>query len=40
MREYIEAYSLTNATPLTTPTILNQDPDGDEPRGGVLDETI
>jgi hypothetical protein len=31
VREYIEAHSLTNANPLTTPTMLNQEPNGDEP---------
>ncbi len=30
VREYIAAHSLTNATPLTTPTMLNQDPGGEE----------
>ncbi len=30
VREYIAAHSLTNATPLTTPTMLNQDSGGEE----------
>ncbi len=30
VREYIVAHSLTNETPLTTPTMLNQDPGGEE----------
>jgi hypothetical protein len=30
VREYIEAHSLTNANPLTTPTMLHQDPGGEE----------
>jgi hypothetical protein len=31
VREYIEAHSLTHATPLATPAMLHQDPGGDEP---------
>jgi hypothetical protein len=31
VREYIKANSMTNANPLTTPTVLHQDPGGEEP---------
>jgi hypothetical protein len=31
VREYIGAHSLANTNPLTTPTVLHQDPSGEEP---------
>jgi hypothetical protein len=35
VREYVEAHSLANANPLTTPTMLQQDPGGEEPLNAI-----